>query len=253
MIITAGVKIGIGKDNCDDIALANDLVINNANYLCESELLHVVGITDGVGGNAGGKEASFFVASELSPLSFSGGEAGIRDQLFSLNNALINYAVGIPEKSLMATTLTAVIFSEGQYYLAHIGNTRLYVGRGSYLKQMTEDHTTYQWLLTMGRAEEAEQCNKNEISACLGNGDETLAKQLVVRRVFEDGLPDVLIFTSDGIHEYIDIDHLEDLIFSGNKDSDIIHKAISEAEANGSLDDKTIVIVRNNETGEKDE
>ena len=78
----------------------------------------------------------------------------------------------------------------------------------------------------------------------MGGGTESLLQQLEVRRVFQDGLPSVLILTSDGIHEYVDIDRLEDLVFSGDPDSEIIKTAMDEAEANGSTDDKTLIILR---------
>ena len=247
MIITAGVRIGVGKPVCDDIAIINEVVVNDDHHQSEASNLHVVGITDGVGGNAGGKEASLFVAEALSKLTFAEDEGGIRIQLEQLNRDLLEYAATVPGKQHMATTLTAIIAGGEKYFLTHVGNTRMYVARGSYLKQLTTDQTTYQWLLSHGQVEEAEHCNKNEISACMGGGTESLLQQLEVRRVFEDGLPSVLILTSNGIHEYVDIDRLEDLIFSGEPDAEIIRTAMDEAEANGSTDDKTLVIIRVND------
>lgn len=244
MIITADVRIGTNKPVCDDIAIINDVVVNDDHHQCEADKLQVVGITDGVGGNAGGKEASLFVAEALSKMTFAEDEGGIRIQLEQLNRDLLEYAATIPDKRHMATTLTAIITGKDKYFLAHVGNTRMYVAQGSYLKQLTTDQTTYQWLLSHGQVEEAEHCNKNEISACMGGGTESLLQQLEVRRVFQDGLPSVLILTSDGIHEYVDIDRLEDLVFSGDPDSEIIKTAMDEAEANGSTDDKTLIILR---------
>lgn len=244
MIITAGVRIGTDKPACDDIAIINDVLVNDDHHQSEVTSLQVVGITDGVGGNAGGKEASLFVAEALSKMTFAEDEDGIRTQLNQLNRDLLEYAVTVPGKRHMATTLTAIITGMDKLFLVHVGNTRMYVAQGSYLKQLTTDQTTYQWLLSNGQIEEAEHCNKNEISACIGGGTERLLQQLEVRRVFEDCLPSVLILTSDGIHEYVDIDRLEDLVFSGEPDSEIIQTAMDEAEANGSADDKTLIIIR---------
>ena len=247
MIITAGVRIGVGKPACDDIAIINDVVVNDDYYQSEISNLGVVGITDGVGGNAGGKEASLFVAEILSNMTFVEDEGGIRTQLIQMNRDLLQYALTVPGKQHMATTLTAIVTGGDKRFLVHVGNTRMYVARGSYLKQLTTDQTTYQWLLSHGQVEEAAHCNKNEISACMGGGTESLLQQLEVNRVFEDGLPRVFILTSDGIHEYVDIDRLEELIFSGEPDAEIIKMAMDEAEANGSTDDKTLVIIRAND------
>ena len=244
MIVTAAVRKGTNKQACDDIAIINGSVINEATYAGQPSSLRIVGVTDGVGGNSGGKEASTFVAGALAKLGFASSEAAIREQINVLNHNLLSYAAATRGKEQMATTLTAIVTSADQHFLLHIGNTRMYVAQGSYLKQLTTDHTTYQWLLSHGQFEEAEHCNKNEISACLGGGNDALAKPLEIRRVFEDGLPSVMIFTSDGIHEYIDIDRLEELVFSGEPDNDIITQAMDEAAANGSTDDKTLIIVR---------
>lgn len=111
MIITAGVRIGTHKPVCDDIAIINDVVINDEHHQSETDNLRVVAITDGVGGNAGGKEASMFVAEALSKMSFAEDEGGIRTQLEQLNRDLLEYAATIPDKRHMATTLTAMALS----------------------------------------------------------------------------------------------------------------------------------------------
>ena len=244
MKITVGVKAGKGKANCDDTAIINDAQINDDTYSIELEETKVIGIADGVGGYSGGKLASCFVAKELSQRPFENGADEIIDQIMQINKALLEYAFSTEDQRNMATTLTAIVSSEDNHYLVHIGNTRMYVGQGSYLKQITDDHTTYQWLLSIGQKEAAESCNKNEISACMGGGSEDLAKRLEVRTIFEEGFPNILIFTSDGIHEYLDIDQLETLIFSGKSDIELINEAIEEAAKNGSEDDRTLIIVR---------
>lgn len=244
MFVTVGTKVGTKKQISDDVAIINSKVINDDFYECETENLKLVGVADGVGGNSGGKEASSFVSDRLSQMDFAGNVVSMKNQLLSLNNELIEYAATTLDRKQMATTLTVMVTVEGKHFLVHIGNTRMYVGQGAYLKQFTQDHTTYQWLLNHGQADVAESCNKNEISACLGGGNQNLANQIEVRQVFEEGLPNRIIFTSDGIHEYVEIDRLEELIFTEKTDRDIIDEVIREAEKNGSEDDKTIMIVR---------
>jgi protein phosphatase len=68
----------------------------------------------------------------------------------------------------MATTLTGFYFNDGQYKIVHVGNTRAYVKQGKYLKQITSDHTTYNWLLNSGQIEAAAKCNRSEITNCFG-------------------------------------------------------------------------------------
>lgn len=244
MIITTGVKAGIGKQICDDIAIIDDRIISEDFFACETDSIRFVGIADGVGGNAGGKEASSFVASKLMKINIQGDADDLKRRIIELNDELIDYAKSSQGLQNMATTLTVLVFSNEKCFLVHVGNTRMYVGQGAYLKQFTTDHTTYQWLLTHGQIEAAKVSNKNEISACMGGGDGRLIQQIEVRQIFEEGMPNCVIFTSDGIHEYVDIDGLESMIFEKIPDEDIIGEVMTKAEKNGSRDDKTLIILR---------
>ena len=140
----------------------------------------------------------------------------------------------------MATTLTGLCVKDGVMKLFHIGNTRIYAMQGHYLKQLTSDHTVYNWLKSLGRLEEAEACNKNEITSCFGGGDEKLLQKLQIQSV---SAVKTLLITSDGIHEYVSIDDLENIL-----NSDIPNEekctAMQEAAQNaGSTDDMTAVLI----------
>ena len=54
--------------------------------------------------------------------------------------------------------------------MIHCGNSRIYSLQGNFLKQVTEDQTTYQWLMATGNIEAAEHCNKSEIRGAFGGG-----------------------------------------------------------------------------------
>lgn len=245
MKIAVGVKAGTTKNICDDTAIINERIINDNTFECSTDHIKTIAVADGVGGNSGGKEASLFVARQLLRTAFRSDSNLIREQLVQMNKELLEYASTTVDQKIMATTLTAIVCADGAYFLIHIGNTRMYVGQGAYLKQITTDHTTYQWLLSHGQLKVAESCNKNEISACLGGGNESLVQQADVREVFTEGFPNCIVLTSDGVHEYVEIDKIEEFIFSGKPDEDIIRDIINEAEKAGSNDDKTVLIVRN--------
>lgn len=126
------------------------------------------------------------------------------------------------------------------------GNTRLYSLQGNYLKQMTVDQTTYQSLICRGDFEAAECCNKNEIYGCFGGGDEKFVKSLRIESIFQDGFPRIVLITSDGVHEYVSIDDMEDTINAEIEDAEIVESLVCLAEKNGSTDDKTVVMIRMN-------
>lgn len=245
--IAVGVKIGNGKTECDDTALVGSHIVNNDVNVLESEGPICIGIADGVGGNKGGKDASLFVMNKLANVNFEEvNQELLVEEIQSINDNLLEFAKKMPGKETMATTLSAIWIGREKSYLIHVGNTRAFMMRGSYLKQMTTDHTTYQWLLNCGQTEAAENCNKNEILACMGGNNPKLIEQLVIKEIFEDSIPQTILMTSDGIHEYVDIDSMEDMMSEECDDIDIIHRMIENADSNGSNDDKTVLILRRN-------
>lgn len=245
MKVYVSVEIGWGKNECEDTAVFNEALMNNQSACIDVKALQCVGVADGVGGNAGGKIASRYIAHRFSQTNFAHmTEEKIRLFVDNINADLINYAATLRDKAEMATTLTCVVATDVGYYLIHAGNTRLYVMQGSYLKQITTDHTTYNWLIECGQYEAAQRCNRNEINCCFGGGNSQYIKRLVVEKIFDDDLPDTLILTSDGIHEFVDLDFMEDALSTADSDAVTAKNIMDMACKNGSTDDKTIIILR---------
>ena len=87
--------------------------------------------------------------------------------------------------------------------------------------------------------EAAENCNKSEITNCFGGADNRLLSKLVVSELAPFS---VLLLTSDGVHDHVDLDTLEDIL---NGKGDYLTKCemmIAAAVNNGSEDDMTVVI-----------
>ena len=245
MRVCINVEIGYGKNECEDTAIFNETIINDQSACIKANTLQCVGIADGVGGNAGGRIASRYIAHQICQVDFlSMTQQDIHARVTDINASLIKHAMLIPEKSNMATTLTCVVAAKDGYYLIHAGNTRLYVMQGSYLKQLTTDHTTYSWLIECGQYEAAEACRKNEITCCFGGGSQRYANQLFIEKVFANYFPDTLILTSDGIHDFVDLDCMENALLSDRPDSDVAQAIMDAARKNGSTDDTTIIILR---------
>lgn len=245
MKICLNIGIGYGKAECEDTAVFNNTLVNDKTILLASDVFRCVGVADGVGGNAGGRIASRYVTHQMSQADFlSMTQQDIHAFVTDINKDMIAHAASISDKSEMATTLTCVVAAKDGYYLIHAGNTRLYVMQGAYLKQLTVDHTTYNWLIECGQYEAAESCRKNEINCCFGGGSQHYANRLVVEKVFDDYFPDTLILTSDGIHDFVSIDCMEDALSSGYSDSEAAQIIADTARKNGSSDDTTIIILR---------
>lgn len=140
----------------------------------------------------------------------------------------------------MATTLSGIWYNGNICLLVHIGNTRVYARQGRYLKQLTSDHTLYKWLSSLGRTEEAEACNKNVIVGCFGGNNPDLITHLCVSELSNIG---TLLLTSDGVHDYVSIDFLKEVMVGEQDNLEKCNTIIKAAKESGSTDDLSVVIV----------
>jgi len=237
-MITVLVEKGSGHPCCEDSVLAGrvlseetaELPLQNG-FIC---------VSDGVGGLPGGREASRFLTAALAeaPLPDDGTE--LKKLLLGINEQLIRKGAGTLYAK-MAAALTGVMLTEGQCFLYHAGNTRAWVLQGSYLKQLTDDHTLRERLRQLGQYEKAARANPSELIGCFGGGDTRFASVLTVSQ-----LPDfrTLILTSDGIHDHLDEERMEEILTGEGSDSEKCAALCREARQNGSDDDISAVIIR---------
>lgn len=105
-----------------------------------------VAVADGVSGNGGGRLASETAVKSLlrdfygAPVSWNIAQA-LDKLLRSINDWILSENARHPEYEGMVTTLTMIVFKGNYYYMAHVGDTRVYRLRGDVLKQLTIDHT----------------------------------------------------------------------------------------------------------------
>ena len=226
-------------------SISEDAVLAGANVLTETfEVLPMpecgfICIADGVGGNRGGDQASQFVLRELSKHR-DAARVDLAGLLKEINENLIATAASDGSAVDMATTLTGFYINDGQFTLIHIGNTRAYLKQGKYLNQITSDPTTYNWLLRNGQIEAAQNCNKSEITNCFGGSNPTLLAKLRVSECQQFALA---LLTSDGVHEYVDLDALEEIVTSEETPVDMCEAIVQRAVDAGSQDDISVVII----------
>ncbi len=228
---------GVNKAESEDAILVGHEVISDSIGEYEIPQSGFVCVADGVGGHNGGRIASHYVLEALSNCAPEHNQ--LRDAVIKINTDMLNESAKRQEINEMATTLSGIYLSGKSASIVHIGNTRIYAKQGNYLKQLTSDHTVYEWLRSLGRFEEAENCKRNEIVACLGGGELKLAERLTV---FELDQYSTLLFTTDGIHDHISLDLLEDLISSGKDGLTICEEIMAAAVAAESKDDLTVML-----------
>ena len=238
--VSCRVSRGVQKAECEDSCLVGTAVINDSAVSLDSTAPTMVCLCDGVGGNAGGRDASLFLCREIGNAV---NHSEVTEALKKLNGELIEYGIQ-SGKPTMASTLTGLIFRDDRITLIHAGNTRLYTIRGGFLNQITTDHTTYEWLKSIGNTEAAEACNRSEIRCAFGAGNPDYLKQLVVRPVFDDRRPKLLLMTTDGIHDYLTNDEMENILGTEMTDQEKIDSLIERAGEKGSKDDRSAMMIR---------
>lgn len=227
----------------EDRILINDTIVSVGTFETECNSNLKICVADGVGGNNAGTVASSFVCESLKTIVPSG-----KNDLVDINSQLLTKSTANANYNGMATTLSGICISDEKASSFHIGNTRIYVFQGSYIKQITEDHTSVNWLVKTGKLskKEAETYDRrNEITACFGGGNPALINSLVFEESNEALLnAKRIVLTSDGVHEYVSVDELEDVLNNEALEPISMCKEILNlAKANGSTDDKSIVII----------
>jgi protein phosphatase len=116
-------------------------------------------VADGVGGAAGGEVASRLTITALMPLdtdAIDDPQAALRTATASADESIRAGVSSDPSLSGMSTTLTAILATDDQVVLGHIGDSRAYLLRGGVLSQLTRDHTLVQSLIDEGQITEEE-------------------------------------------------------------------------------------------------
>lgn len=138
---------------------------------------HLFIVADGMGGHEHGEEASRLAVDEVCRVFYADASRSVGARLrhaFEAANACIYeraHANGTPQGRTMGTTCTALVLTEGQAILAHVGDSRAYRISGGAIEQITHDHTVVDELyrngvLTAGEARQHPQ--RHTLTRALG-------------------------------------------------------------------------------------
>lgn len=234
--IAAATDIGsIRRANQDAYSISHDED--------RGELLLVV--ADGLGGHRGGEVASR-MAVEI--LEKSIGDMDVAPET-RLTRAVSEANQGIlaaarKDRTLdgMGTTVVCLLFArDGQCFVAHVGDSRLYRFRGEHIDAMTEDHSLVGTLVREGvlSAEEARKDpRRNQILRALGVRDEVDVEVAPIQM-----LPgDRFLLCSDGLHGLVDDHEMRALAANHQEPDEIVKHLIDAANRNGGTDNITCLL-----------
>lgn len=205
----------------------------------------LLAVADGMGGQAGGEKASQIAAASLEGFDESSEE--IENHLIEIVHAAKHKVreASAEDASLegMGTTLTVAFIRDGMVYWIHVGDSRFYLFREGILVQVTEDHNFPGLLLRAGEISEEEariHPLRNMLFSCIGCGD------FEVDMGSFDILPgDVLMLSTDGVHDSITESDMQAVLASKTDLSERLQSLVHKALSAGGRDDATVVAYEN--------
>jgi len=235
---------------------------NEDNFLVDKKLSLFM-VADGMGGHAAGEVASAIAVRTIHEevkrerdllADFVAGARGAsrvtnKDVLALLEHAVQRACSRIHEEAQndaqkrgMGTTLSALLILGTRGFIAHVGDSRIYLSRGGQVQQVTEDHTVFNELIKRGKLsrEQIEKVgHKNAITRAVGVYERVDVDTLMIEVLAGDQF----LLASDGLTGYLETpDELAPYVA---QDGDAATKGLVDlAKTRGGKDNITVVLVR---------
>ena len=230
--------------------LTNPGLVRTANqdaYHIDPEGRFVI-VADGMGGHAGGEEASRIATEVIQAYliehwnSDKSNSALLEGSFLQANQAILQEQQTYSIRSEMGTTGVTVVFRGQQPCIAHVGDSRLYRLRSSNLEQMTEDHTLVAVASKSGEITPEEARThpyRHMLLRCLGRTD---LREIDIQTLnMQPG--DRLLLCSDGLTEELSDQLIASHLQSNSAGEKAVIALVEAAIANGGHDNITVVIV----------
>lgn len=220
---------------------------NQDSYHCDPNNRFFI-VADGMGGHAGGEEASRIATQEINSCLSTYWQSTqttpqlLEDALLTANEAILADQQANPQRSDMGTTVVVVAIRDNSAFCAHIGDSRIYRLRNTKLEQLTEDHTWVAKAIKMGdiSAEEARiHPFRHVLSQCLGRED---LHQYDISPI-DIQVGDRLLLCSDGLTEELIDAKISEYIQNSPSLETAARYLVDAAKEAGGHDNITVVLV----------
>jgi len=251
---SSGFLIGVAsdpgrvRDRNEDSILALQLVL--AQHGLPPLPLGLFILADGMGGHVEGQQASALAVRLAArhilnhiylPLLVDEEGMGERAPI----NEVLQDSMRIAHEALLrrlpkaGTTMTLALALGDGVYIAHVGDSRAYLGEASSIRPLTRDHSMAARLLEMGSAtpEEA-KLQRNILYKALGQGTEIEADML-----YHDLEPgQYLLLCCDGLWDKISDEEMLDIIENSPIPSIACERLVDRANQNGGEDNISVIL-----------
>lgn len=215
-------------------------------------------VADGMGGHEGGELASriavetacsvYGQAEDLEPAEALA--AGLREA----HERIRTYAREHPQFHNMGTTCTAAVIHGRHLWVAHIGDSRLYLFRGGKFRQLTRDHSYVNQLLEHGvitHAEAEHHPQRNVLTSALGIGRDGVPIDVSAEPTQLE-FDDKLLLCTDGLWGLVSERELRDAVDT-HPPAEACQALVNLAKERGGTDNITVEILRFNPASTPDQ
>lgn len=208
-------------------------------------------VCDGMGGENAGHIASAMACDIISKRLIERGinlvkHEEIKDIIVSAiseaNIKVFTNAADEPEFKGMGTTVVLCVVVDDIIYVAHIGDSRLYLLQGGTMTQVTRDHSRVQELFEQGKINRDEALThpqKNIITRAVGVYLTVDIDFLTIKHTKSQKL----LLCSDGLTNMVP-DNVIERVLSRNSAETVCKKLIDLANKNGGIDNITVAIIQ---------
>jgi protein phosphatase len=205
-------------------------------------------VADGMGGHRGGATASRLAAETVKSQYLGSQSADIptvlRNALTHANAKIFSEAQSNPDLRGMGTTTSVLAAKDGEGWLAHVGDSRIYLLRDGSIEQLTDDHSLVATMVREGLLTSAEaetHPRRNVLQRSMGVAEEV---EIDVRGPFELREGDTFVLCSDGLHGVVKEDEIKEVVAMKMPIEGTADELLRRALSRGAPDNVTVLVAR---------
>lgn len=226
--------------------------LNQDFFIASETRPHLFILCDGMGGHKSGDVASRTAAESMetyirlqSALDYDAKKAEkvLKDAVSYANKMVYARAVQNPDYEGMGTTADVCMVDFDDVYIAHVGDSRVYLLSEGRLSQLTRDHSLVGEMVEKGVITEEEarvHPKKNVITRAVGT-NKTVEVDYINITLEKN---DMLLMCSDGLSGMLSDAEIQNILQSTTSLDEMVDALIGEANQKGGKDNITAVLVK---------
>lgn len=203
-------------------------------------------VCDGMGGEAGGREAAEICVSTFLSACEDGeipSERVLKQTLADANARILKRASEMGY-ARMGTTLVLALAHPTALTLLWVGDSRAYLYRDGVLTRLTRDHSYVQELVDRGVLSESEartHYRRNLITRAVGTEERVLPDTVSI--TWHEG--DRLLLCSDGLFGMVEEKEISEILGEDHLAARTVHELVCAANSHGGEDNITVLLLEN--------